>query len=360
MIPIQENIPLAGHTTIRLGGPARYFIHCSTVPEIHEAIAFAREQRLRVQVLGGGSNMVFPDEGFPGVVMRVGLRGIDEQEKDGRMHVRVAAGELWDDVVALFITRGLRGIECLSGIPGYVGATPIQNVGAYGQEVAETIVAVEALERETGESVTFANSECGFAYRQSRFKQDDADRYIITSVTYELDTGGRPEIRYPELQKLIESTVDFNNLPSGAPALGAVRSTVLALRRRKSMVIDPEDPNSVSVGSFFMNPVLSEEEFRRLQARWEERRGAGPIPVFPAPQGNKVPAAWLVEQAGFQKGFRKGGAGISANHALAIINCGGTSTDVLSLARDIRARVREEFGIELVPEPVIVPAWNDR
>jgi UDP-N-acetylmuramate dehydrogenase len=241
----------------------------------------------------------------------------------------------------------LAGIECLSGIPGLVGATPIQNVGAYGQEVRDTIVEVRGLDRQSLESVVWANEACAFAYRQSRFKGVDKDRYLITQVVYRLESEGAPQIRYPELRRQLEG----RELGRGRAALEAVREGVLQLRRSKSMVLDPQDPDARSVGSFFLNPVLSEAAFQALKARLGERQP----PSFSTAEGIKVPAAWLVEQAGFPKGFRRGGAGISTKHTLALVNCGGTTRQVLELAEEIRGQVRARFGIVLELEPVVVP-----
>lgn len=344
---IQTDQPLAPHTTIQLGGPARYFAACRTLEEIRYALGWAAGGKLPVQVLGGGSNVLFADEGFGGLVLKVELPGLCFAEEKGGVRVEAAAGQSWDGLVAECVRRGLAGIECLSGIPGLVGATPIQNVGAYGQEVKDTIVSVSALDRSTLEPVEFTNEVCGFAYRQSRFKGVDKDRYLITGVRYRLELEGEPQIRYPELRRQLEG----RELGRGRAALEAVREGVLQLRRRKSMVLDPQDPDARSVGSFFLNPVLSEAEFAALKARLGERQP----PSFSSPEGIKVPAAWLVEQAGFPKGYRRSGAGVSNKHTLALVNCGGTTRQVLELAEEIRGQVRERFGIALELEPVVVP-----
>ncbi|MEK9137241.1 MAG: UDP-N-acetylmuramate dehydrogenase, partial [Bacteroidota bacterium] len=247
---IQSDVLLSDLTTIHLGGRARYFAACRAIDDIREALAFAREKSIRVCVLGGGSNVIFADEGFDGLVIHIETSGVAVQDDEDATMISAAAGEGWDPFIERCIEKGLGGIECLSGIPGLVGATPIQNVGAYGQEVCDTIVSVRALDRETLDVVEFPNRDCGFGYRQSRFKSTDADRFVISDVKFRLRKHGRPEIRYPELQRFIASTADLNSLPDGEPILRAAREAVITLRRRKSMVIDPRDPNSRSVGSF--------------------------------------------------------------------------------------------------------------
>ncbi len=350
----QENVPLAPYTTMGLGGIARYFARCRCAEEIRDYLAWAAKEGLQVQVLGGGSNTLFADEGFAGLVLKVDLQGVVYEDEGGRVEVRAGAGEDWDGLVYRCIERGLGGIECLSGIPGLVGATPIQNVGAYGQEVKDTITRVVALDREKLETVEFESGECDFRYRQSRFKGADRDRYIITEVIYHLHRNGRPQLCYPELRDYLEGQVDPQELESGRSALRAVREAVLQLRRKKSMVIDPVDPNARSVGSFFLNPVLPKAEFHDLEQRWQAAGAPTSIPSFAVPKGVKVAAAWLVEQAGFHKGYGRGGAGISANHALALINRNGTTREVLELAAEIQRGVAERFGIRLEREPVVV------
>lgn len=357
MISPFEHVPLADRTTIGLGGTARYFLSCNTPEDVSAGLRFAHERQLPVQVLGGGSNIVFPDEEYPGLVLHVGIRGIAITDDGDSMLATVAAGEPWDAFVEHCVNDGLGGIECLSGIPGLVGATPIQNVGAYGQEVSETVVDVKALDRSSGNVVTIPAAECGFGYRQSRFKGDDADRYIILEVRFRLRKSAVPVIRYPELQKHIGAGSNLESLQPGRPSLRAVREGVIALRRKKSMVVDPADPNSRSVGSFFMNPVLSQEAFENLKSRWS---GKQPVPSFPASAGVKVPAAWLVERAGFPRGFTKGGVGVSEHHALALINRGGTTRELLDLAAAVQRRVYERFGVRLEREPVVVTSNNHK
>lgn len=331
---LRENIALASLTTMGLGGPARYFAECTTLPDMRTCLMWALGEGLPVQVIGGGSNVLFADAGYRGLVLKMGFTGMTFSGDT----VEVAAGEDWDSFVQCCVERGLAGVECLSGIPGSVGGTPIQNVGAYGQEVKDTIVEVRALDRRTLSETSFAPAECDFAYRQSRFKGANGARFIVTSVTYRLDPSGQPQIRYPELRR---------HLTDDQPTLAAVRDAVLGLRRSKSMVIDPQDPNARSVGSFFLNPVISAAAFAALQDRYPS------IPHFPDAAGVKVPAAWLVEQAGFHKGLQRGGVGISERHALALVNRDGTTRQVLALAGEIRDAVEQTFGIRLVQEPVL-------
>lgn len=352
--PLQENVPLASHTTIGLGGPARFFFSATGVEEVRQALAWAREEGLPIHILGGGSNTVFADEGYPGLILHIALWGVEFREAGEWVEVTAAAGESWDDLVRACVERGLAGIECLSGIPGQVGATPVQNVGAYGQEVAETIVSLVALDRRTLQEVRLSGTECGFAYRRSRFKEEDRGRYVITSVTYRLAVEGRPALRYAELRRYLEERMDPAALESGRPALQAVREAVLALRRKKSMLVDPADPHSRSAGSFFLNPTLSPDRVRRLEERWKALGEKEPLPLFPVPEGVRVPAAWLVEQAGFPRGYRRGGVGLSAHHALALVNYGGTAEELLALAEEIREAVYARFGLWLEIEPEVV------
>ena len=352
---LRENVRLAPYTTLQLGGPARYFVECTAESEVRAALAHARERSLPVFVLAGGSNVVFGDAGFPGMVLRVAI-GSDQgiAFRDGE--ITAGAGADWDTLVRGAVERGWTGVECLSGIPGTVGGTPIQNVGAYGQEVAETLVSVNCLDRTTLERVTFSAVECEFGYRDSRFKGRDRGRYVVLDVTLRLRRDAPPRIRYPELRDAVARVGRRGSFDSAAPAdaVRLVRQTVLALRRSKSMVLDPADPNARSAGSFFMNPVLSPAAFAELERRWQGAGGSGAIPNFPAGDAVKVPAAWLVERAGFPKGYRLGGAGVSSRHALALVNLGGTSAELLELADKIKAGVETRFGITLECEPEVV------
>lgn len=329
-VTVEQNVPLAPFTTIRIGGPARYFVRATDIDALREAIDWARERSLPLFILGGGSNLLISDNGFDGLVVHLDLRGINVIAEDEYAMVRVAAGEVWDEFVAMAVSREWAGFECLSGIPGSVGATPIQNVGAYGQEVSETIARVEVLDRRDGLVKTLTNWDCRFGYRSSVFKSYERDRYVVTAVTFRLKVGGPATVRYPELQKAVSSD-----------DLQEVRNAVIAIRRRKGMVLDPADPDTRSDGSFFMNPIVDPSEASKE------------MPRFPASDGKvKLSAAWLIEHAGFEKGFTLGNAGLSTKHTLAVINRGGASArDVLALVELIQQRVREKFGIDLHPEP---------
>jgi UDP-N-acetylmuramate dehydrogenase len=343
---IQEHVSLAPLTTIGLGGTARYFTTCHTTDELLGALKYAQDRNLKTHILGGGSNTIFSDDGFDGLVIHISLKGIEFQDTGNHALAVAQAGEGWDAFVVQCIERGLAGVECLSGIPGFVGATPIQNVGAYGQEVAQTIEYVDALDTHTLQRVRFSNKECEFEYRRSRFKYQDNGRYVITAVAYRLQHNGSPTTRYPEVQKAVKG---ISQLPPGKEQLLALRDVVLSLRKRKSMVIDNNDPHSRSCGSFFVNPVISSEQFSALQQIADTD-----IPHFAVGKSIKVPAAWLIEHAGFTKGYRKGGVGISQNHTLALVNYGGTAKELLTLAEDIHRAVKTTFGIELKQEPVVI------
>ncbi|PYO67436.1 MAG: UDP-N-acetylenolpyruvoylglucosamine reductase [Gemmatimonadetes bacterium] len=350
---LREQEPLAQHTTLGLGGPARYFHECTTEAELREALTWARERRLRVQIMGGGSNLVVVDAGFPGLVLKLAIGGIALRETTQGVELTAAAGVEWDALVRQVVERGWTGIECLSGIPGTVGATPIQNVGAYGQEIAETLVSVRCLERAGLTEVVFPRDQCEFAYRSSRFKSRDHDHYIVLDITLRLYRDRLPQLRYAELAQAVRHHGELERL-APADAVSVVRNTVLELRRRKSMVLDPTDPNGRSVGSFFMNPVLSADAFERLVHRWGAAGEGDGIPTFPADGRVKVPAAWLIEHAGFGRGYRRGGVGISTRHALALVNHGGTTAELLALAEAIERAVYERFGVRLEREPVVV------
>lgn len=350
--PPRTGVPLAPLTTLRLGGRARYFWAVSSGEEAAEALRWARANRQPVQVLGGGSNTIFPDEGFPGLVLHVDVPGVRFREEDGTVEVDAGAGVDWDELVRESVERGLSGVECLSGIPGTVGAAPMQNVGAYGQELAETLVHVECLDRETLERERIAAEDCGFAYRWSRFKGEDRGRYLILGARLRLQRGVHPPLRYGQLEEAVEERGGIQSMQPDA-AVRRVRDAVLALRAEKSMVVREEDPDSRSAGSFFLNPVLGEDEFRQLERRWASAGGQEGIPSYPADGGRKVPAAWLIEKAGFEKGHRHGGVGISRSHALALVNRDGTAAELLELADRIRDAVAGRFGVRLEREPVL-------
>jgi UDP-N-acetylmuramate dehydrogenase len=341
--------PLSELTTLRLGGPARRMVEARSEDDVVDAVKQADAHNEPLLVLAGGSNLVIADDGFPGTVVRMLTTGVEDV---GPGVLRVRAGEPWDPFVERAVNSDLAGIESLSGIPGSVGATPIQNVGAYGQEVSETITAVRVYDRHTGRLEELTPQECGFSYRSSAFKRNPG-RWVVLDVTYALDRqpDSRP-IRYAELAREL-------GIEIGATApLRDVRAAVLALRRRKGMVVDPDDPDSVSAGSFFTNPILEPADFERLEARVKERLGDDVAPPrFPEPGGQlKTSAAWLVERAGYARGYGSPGpVALSDKHTLALTNRGGaTSEQLLALAREIAGGVEREFGVRLVPEPVLV------
>jgi UDP-N-acetylmuramate dehydrogenase len=338
-----QAVPLAELTKHGVGGPAKHNVRETEEDTLVAAVETANMRGVQARIKGGGSNVVIPDAGVAGLVIRLENRGARfGAPGDGVVHV--AAGEPWDEVVAESVRRNLQGIECLSGIPGLTGATPIQNVGAYGQEVAETIVSVRAFDRTTLDVQELAANECGFGYRDSRFKSVEPERFIVLGVTFALRPGGAPALRYAELVR------HFADRGEGAPSLAAVRDATIALRRAKSMVYDRTDPNHRSCGSFFTNPVVNREHADRV-----ERAVAVSMPRYPqAGGGVKLSAGWLIEQAGFARGLRRGAVGLSTRHALALVcHDGATARDVLALAQEIRAGVSARFGVELVPEPSI-------
>ncbi len=334
---IQENIGLASLTTFKIGGEARYFVRATSEDSVVEALEFATSKGLPVFILGGGSNVLIADAGFDGLVMQIALKGI---LRDAAGMLIAQAGEDWDTFVSYCVDNDLAGVETLSGIPGLVGGTPVQNVGAYGQEVAETIVSVRCYDRNSQEFVTVTNTECVFTYRTSIFNSTQRNRYIVLSVTFALEKGGTPKTVYKDL---------IGHFGERQPSLREVRDAVLQIRRSKSMVIDADDPNLRSAGSFFKNPIISREKLTALHAEH------GILPSFPFGNAVKIPAAWLIENAGFHKGFALGNAGLSSKHTLAVINRGGASAaDILLLKSEIQAAVSAKFSIKLHPEPEFV------
>ncbi len=339
---------LADLTTLRLGGPAGRFVEASSEDELLSLVRAADAADEPLLVLAGGSNVVIADDGFPGTVVHVVTRGV---ERDGD-EFEVQAGEPWDSFVAARVQEGMAGVECLSGIPGSIGATPIQNVGAYGQEVGEVITSVRVLIRATGEVTELTPDECGFSYRSSAFKREPGE-WVVLAVTFRLDAQphSRP-IRYAELARALEV-----ELGEGAP-LPEVREAVLSLRRSKGMVLDPDDPDSVSAGSFFTNPILDPAHFEQLAERVAADLGSqASLPSWPEADGQvKTSAAWLVERAGFGRGYgAPGPIMVSTKHSLALTNRGGgTTAELIALAREIQMGVRRRFGVELTPEPVLV------
>ncbi len=346
---LQEKITLAPYTTFGIGGPARYFVEAGTEDDLVGAAAWARERDLPLFVLGGGSNLLVADAGFDGLVVHVGLRGFDVEEDGDRAVVKVAAGEDWEHCVRQAILLNCAGMECLTGIPGTVGGTPVQNVGAYGQEVSSVIARVRAYDLVERAFVELTAQECGFAYRRSRFNSVDRDRFIVTRVDYRLTKGGSATIRYAELRQAIVEKRGESGLE--AVSLSEVAETVRGLRRAKGMLLVEGDADCRSAGSFFKNPVVGEERAREIA----DASGKAP-PSFPAGTGRvKIPAAWLIEKAGFPKGFAMGAAGISSRHTLALTNLGGASAaEIVALADSVRRGVEDRFGIRLEMEPVMV------
>jgi UDP-N-acetylmuramate dehydrogenase len=347
----RSHTALAPLTTLQIGGPASRMVDLDLEAHVVDAVHDADARGEPMFVLGEGSNVVVADAGFPGLVARMAIRGVDLHRDRGLAFVDVAAGENWDAFVARAVDEGWRGVECLSGIPGLVGATPIQNVGAYGQEVSETIASVRVFDRVTGAFADMDRSACGFGYRASVFKR--SDRWIVTLVRFVFEVGpDSAPVRYSELARAL-SVREGERAPSRL-----VRDTIVSLRRAKGMVLDPADPDSVSAGSFFVNPVVDGVTLADVEAR------AGEVPPrFAAGEGRyKLAAAWLVERAGFPKGWGDGRVGVSRKHALALVNRGGaTARELLAAARTIRDGVRARFGVVLEPEPVLVGcSWEEQ
>ncbi|WMI57838.1 UDP-N-acetylmuramate dehydrogenase [Streptomyces rochei] len=343
-----HDAPLAPLTTFRLGGPATRLITATTDAELIAAVREADDTGTPLLLIGGGSNLVIGDKGFDGTAVHIATRGLS---LDGTT-LTVAAGEIWTDAVARTVEAGLAGVECLAGIPGSAGATPIQNVGAYGQEVSSTITEVTAYDRRNRETVTLTGADCAFSYRHSRFKAEP-ERYVVLAVRFELEDadGLSAPLRYAETARALGVEAG-DRVP-----LAAARDTVLKLRAGKGMVLDPEDHDTWSAGSFFTNPILTDTEFTAFRARVAERLGgAVEPPAFPAGEGRiKTSAAWLIDKAGFTKGYGTGPARISTKHTLALTNRGeATTEDLLALAREVVAGVRDAFGVTLVNEPVTV------
>jgi UDP-N-acetylmuramate dehydrogenase len=377
LVTVTEQIMLADFTTLRLGGPAARFIRAASASELMTEVRAADQAGEPVLVLGGGSNLVVADEGFAGTVLQVASAGVQVSADNGAVELTVAAGEDWDDLVRRCVAEGLSGIECLSGVPGLVGATPIQNVGAYGQEVAQTVSAVRGYDRLFDQEVVLSAAECGFGYRTSTFKRHATGgrgaelnpaaatgRHVVLSVTFRLHPSRlSAPVRYAELAQLL-GVSEGDRVP-----LGDARAAVLQLRRGKGMVLDPADPDTRSAGSFFTNPVIPASQLASLAARVAARRPAGAggeppsgqIPHWDAGDGVvKLSAAWLIEQAGFGRGFpgdAGAGARISTKHTLALTSpAGGSTADLIRLARQVRDGVQEAFGVRLMNEPTLVGA----
>jgi UDP-N-acetylmuramate dehydrogenase len=343
---LQENVALAPLTTFKVGGPARYFADCASESEVHEAVAYAAEHKMQLFVLGGGSNLVIADEGWPGLVVKISIQG---REETAGGFFRVGAGEDWDTFVAHAVAENYSGIECLSGIPGTVGGTPVQNVGAYGQEVAETIAYVRLLELATGKIIEMNKGECGFSYRSSIFNSTLRGHYIVLWVAYQLVHDAEPRIEYADLKMHFAAS-------SSPPTLQQVREGVREIRKSKAMLIVEGDEDCRSAGSFFKNPLVSPADADRIELLARQKATDKILPRYPGPDGLvKLPAAWLVEHAGFHKGYARGPVGISRKHTLAIVNRGGaTARDIIALKDEVQKRVFDVWGVELQPEPVFV------
>lgn len=358
---LEENKPLAPLTTFGIGGPARWLVEAANEEQIVEAAEWARQRRVPLFVLGGGSNLLVSDQGFDGLVLRVCLRGIDridaEPERQSeapspQFVYRAAAGEDWDSFVQRTVHDNCAGIECLAGIPGTVGGTPVQDVGAYGQEVATAICRVRAFDLVDRRFVEFSPAECNFSYRRSRFNSADRGRYIVARVDFQLTHGGEPAVSYAELRRALA-----DHHPGGAqPGLAEVAAAVRQIRRSKGMLLVDGDPDCRSAGSFFKNPVVTEDRLRQIAGQCGQQP-----PRFPAGTDiegvglAKIPAAWLIEQCGFGKGYVMGAAGVSSRHTLALINRGGASaSEILALATRIQEAVEDRFGVHLEMEPVLV------
>jgi UDP-N-acetylmuramate dehydrogenase len=352
-LAVQENVPLAPYTTLRLGGPARYFCEVTTEDDLLEAVLFARERRLEVFVLGGGSNLLVADTGFDGLVIHAALHHaiqmaggyIDSRPTATPLTYQVPAGMDWNAFVLQTCEGGVSGVECLAGIPGLVGGAPIQNIGAYGQEVATTVQSVRALDLETLAFVTLPRDACGFAYRRSIFNSTHRGRYIVTSVTFRFDLDAVPNLTYADLAKHFAGA---DVPPKPLDVYHAVRE----IRHRKGMLLVEGERDCRSAGSFFKNPVVPAPTLAGVAA--ELGLDPAAVPHWPAAGGLvKLPAAWLLERAGFTKGFALGEAGISSRHTLALINRGrATATDIFRLRDAIQLEVKRRFHIELEQEPV--------
>jgi len=348
-LEVRERVPLAPLTTLGVGGDARWFVDARDEATVLAAHAWARTQRVRLRVLGGGSNVVVADGGVDALVVHLALRGVTTRETGDAVEVTAAAGEPWDALVRVTVERGWAGLECLSGIPGLVGATPIQNVGAYGQEVSDTVSAVRALDTRSGDIVVLGAADCGFAYRDSVFKSGHPGRWVVLAVTYRLRPGGAPMLGYADVGR------QLSQHGVSAPTLVDAREAVLVIRRSKSMVLDvPDDPNRRSCGSFFLNPILDEGAAAAATARAADAS----MPRWPQPDGRvKLSAAWLIEHAGFARGEQAGAVGLSSRHTLAIVAHDGARTaDVLAFARRLQDGVETRFGVRLTREPIF---WGE-
>ena len=340
-VPSRPSPLLGTLTTLGVGGPAQHFVEATSQAEVLDALAFARDRKLVVHPLGGGSNLVVADRGVPGLVLRLATRGLALERDDDGLRITAEAGENWDEFTRVCCEKEVAGVECLGGIPGSVGATPIQNVGAYGQEVAETIERVRVVDLETHAVRELDAQACAFGYRDSYFKREGRGRFVVLGVTYHLRKRREQRPFYPELARALE-------IRGAAPDSSTIRAAVIELRRQKSMVLDATDENGRSCGSFFVNAELSAIELAFVAAR----SGTAP-PAFEQPNGMfKVPSAWLIERAGLEKGLRRGAVGLSSKHTLSIVaHEGARASDVVEFARHVQAEVQRLFAVSLFPEP---------
>lgn len=350
---IQENIALAPYTTLRVGGPARFFIETQAAEQVLQAYRFALEQRVGFFVLGGGSNLLVSDEGFSGVVVHIsdgGIEAIDDHH--GKLRIVSGAGVEWDSLVRLAVEHNAAGIECLAGTPGSVGGTPVQNVGAYGQEVSSTIVRVHAVDLSAQQVLEMANEDCRFSYRQSIFNSRRKGRYAITRVEYALQLEGAPNLHYRDVK------LYFAERGISQPTLAETADAVRIIRARKGMLLAEDDPDTRSAGSFFKNPIVSADTLAALART--ANCSVDKVPQYPAGAGHspalvKTSAAWLIELAGFTRGFAIGRAALSTKHVLAVTNRGGaTATEIVALRDTVIAGVLERTGIRLEQEPVLL------
>ncbi len=340
---ITENYPLRELTTFKIGGPARYFTEVGTEDEILEALPFAKGRGLDLFVLGSGSNLLISDEGFPGLVIYNKITGLDSRREDDSVIIEANGGNNWDDFTIFCTENNLQGVECLSGIPGTVGAAPVQNIGAYGQSAEGVVEQVSAIAIETGNKTLFSNIECGFGYRKSIFNTDAAGRYIITRVAFRLVPSGRPHITYHDLKQLFPSSGNFS--------LSQVRDAVLAIRNTKGLLVLDGYEHFNSAGSFFKNPIVSQRQFESIEKAVQDIGGCANW-SWPQASGEvKMSAACLIQSAGFVRGYRQGNVGISPRHTLALVNYGNaTAGEIIAFARQVQESVRERFGVTLKPE----------
>jgi UDP-N-acetylmuramate dehydrogenase len=351
-LSIRENVTLAPYTTLGVGGPARFLVSIKHEDQVPEALEFARTHACPVFIIGGGSNILVSDSGFPGMIVRMEIRGIQPLDEDNSEFVSVAAGETWDVFVQRCVDQNLAGIECLSGIPGTVGGAPVQNIGAYGQEISDVILSIRALDRETNSIEELSGNDCRFGYRTSIFNTTQRDRYIILKVAFSLRPYGKPRILYKDLE-------DCFNSRSKTPSIGEVRRAVVKIRESKGMVLNQTDDDLKTAGSFFKNPVLEPGKATEIENTARERdllASTEDFPRFTAHSGNVIlPAAWFVEQAGFEKGFTYGNVGVSSKHALALVNNGGAQArEFIDLMHRIQEKVFSQFGVLLLPEPTLI------